>query len=230
MANVFISYAREDERQALEISQSLVQAGFSVWMDKQNLLPGQDWKIEIEKAIRGSSVFLACLSRSSVSKTGFVQAELRRALEVAEMMPEGQIFIIPLRLDDCQVPYKLQHLQWVDYFQLEGRDRILQGIATKIKPATSQPAASHPVGPISQRQPSEGALPVKAALSQPELRRMMDDRYDLESLRVLCLDLDVRYENLRGEGISARIVSLIEYCRRHNKYDDLLSRVTTADW
>jgi hypothetical protein len=228
MANVFISYAREDERPALEISQSLVRAGFSVWMDKQKLLPGQDWKIEIEKAIRGSSVFLACLSSSSVSKTGFVQAELRRALDVAEMMPEGQIFIIPLRLDDCQVPYKLQHLQWVDYFQPDSRDRLIQAISTRVKPATSQPAAAHGVGPISQWEPPEGALPVKEALTPPELRRLMDDQYDLESLRVLCLDLDVRYENLRGEGISAKIVSLIEYCRRHNKYDQLLARVSTA--
>jgi hypothetical protein len=101
-------------------------------MDKKNLLPGQDWKTEIEKAIRGSDIFLACLSNHSVNKTGFVQAELKRALDVADLMPEGKIFIIPVRLDDCPVPYKLQGLQWVNYFEAESKENLFKAIRSKV--------------------------------------------------------------------------------------------------
>lgn len=132
MPNVFISYAREDEKSAIEICESLVREGFSVWMDKKNLMPGQDWKTEIEKAISTSDVFVACLSNHSVSKIGFVQAELKRALDVADLMPEGKIFIIPIRLDDCQVPHKLKGLQWVNYFELKSRDNLFKAIAQRV--------------------------------------------------------------------------------------------------
>ncbi len=132
MTNVFISYAREDEKTALKIYEKLVSEGFSVWMDKKNLLPGQDWKTEIEKAIRGSDIFIAFLSNHSVNKTGFVQAELKRALDVADLMPEGKIFIIPVRLDECQVPYKLQSLQWVNYFEPESKKNLFKAIRSKV--------------------------------------------------------------------------------------------------
>lgn len=204
MSKIFISYAREDEDAALEIYSFLVSEGFSVWIDKKNLMPGQDWKIEIEKAIKDSSVFLACLSNSSVNETGFVQAELKRAFDVADLMPEGKIFIIPLRLDDCQVPYKIQHLQWLNYYEINSRNRLLAVISNKVKTE-------------KQKQPID--------LTPIELRKIMDKLYDLESLRVLCLDLGVRFENLPSQGISARIVDLIEYCERHNKYQLLINEV-----
>lgn len=204
MSNIFISYAREDEDVALEIFSILVSEGFSVWIDKKNLMPGQDWKIEIEKAIKGSSVFLACLSNSSVNKTGFVQAELKRAFDVADLMPEGKIFIIPLRLDDCQVPYKIQHLQWLNYYETGSRDRLLAVISNKVKAE-------------KEKQPIN--------LTPTEFRRRMDKLYDLEALKVLCHDLGVRYENLPSKGISAKIVDLIEYCERHNKYQQLVNKV-----
>lgn len=204
MSNIFISYAREDEDVALEIYSFLVSEGFSVWIDKKNLMPGQDWKIEIGKAIKGSSVFLACLSNSSVNKTGFVQAELKRAFDVADLMPEGKIFIIPLRLDDCQVPNKIQHLQWLNYYETGSRDGLLAVISSKIQAE-------------NEKQPIN--------LTPIELRKKMDKLYDLESLKVLCHDLGVRFENLPSQGISARIVDLIEYCERHNKYQQLANKV-----
>jgi TIR domain/Effector-associated domain 7 len=208
MANVFISYAREDEDTALEIYRMLEGEGFNVWLDKKNLMPGQDWKTEIEKAIKDSAVFIACLSSSSVNKTGFVQAELKRALDVADLMPEEKIFIIPLRLNDCPVPYKLQNLQWLDYFDSNSKGKLIMAISRKVKAE-------------KERQP--------ISFTPAELRRKMDKMYDLESLQVLCLDLGVRFENLPSRGVSAKIVDLIEYCKRHNKYEQLVREVLKSE-
>ncbi len=110
MKSIFVSYAREDRAAALTIHQLLIENGLPAWIDVHELLPGQEWEFEIDSAIRASNVFIACMSTKSVSKRGFVQSELRKALKVLETIPEGQIYLIPVRLDDCDVPQKLEHL------------------------------------------------------------------------------------------------------------------------
>src|SRR3954468_19954620 len=99
MPDIFLSYAREDIESARSLYGDLMSAGFAVWIDKVYVGPGYDWKVEIEKAIRISKVFITCLSSRSVNKRGFVQAELQRALEMLDQMPEGDVYLIPVRLD-----------------------------------------------------------------------------------------------------------------------------------
>src|SRR5262245_23245681 len=97
--HVFISYAREDVKSARKICDDLENAGLDVWFDEQSLLPGQRWEAEIGRAIKSCSYFLALLSSNSVSKRGYVQNELKDALEVLDELPPSEIFIIPVRLD-----------------------------------------------------------------------------------------------------------------------------------
>lgn len=114
---IFVSYAREDEDRARDIVRAMTKLGYGVWFDKDSLLPGQKWKPTIERAIRRASVFLAVLSHRAVSKRGFVQRELKAALEVLEEIPEDEIFVIPVRLDDCKVTdSRLRELHYVDLF------------------------------------------------------------------------------------------------------------------
>ena len=58
MAQIFLSYAREDEAQVRSIYRRLIDAGFEVWMDKIDLLPGQRWQQEIPRAIRRADFIL----------------------------------------------------------------------------------------------------------------------------------------------------------------------------
>ena len=53
-------------------------------------------KLEIESAIRSADAFIACLSMKSISKRGFLQKEIRHALNVLGPLPPGQIYLIPL--------------------------------------------------------------------------------------------------------------------------------------
>jgi hypothetical protein len=90
-------------------------------MDKKNLLPGQDWGMEIQKAIQKADFFIACMSKRSVSKRGFVQKEVRFALDVLGQIPPGQIYLIPIRLEPCEIPPPLTSLHWID---LDSQDFI----------------------------------------------------------------------------------------------------------
>jgi len=127
--SVFISYAKEDQLAAVRLHRALKDAGASPWLDIADLVPGQLWEKEIERAIGRSAYFITLQSKRSVGKRGHVQKELRRALEIAEEYPEGKLFIIPVRLDECEPSFEvLQRLHRVDLFPKyeDGIDALLQ--------------------------------------------------------------------------------------------------------
>jgi hypothetical protein len=114
---VFLAYVTEDAAQAGRLYDALEGEGFSVWMDVRKLLPGQNWPRAIESAIEMSDYFVACFSSASVNKRGGFQAEVRYALDCARRMPLDDIFVAPVRLDECRVPRSIQReLQYVDLF------------------------------------------------------------------------------------------------------------------
>jgi len=121
---VFLCHAKEDKPIVREIYRQLIAEGWlDVWLDDEKLLPGQEWDIEIEKAVEQADVVLVCLSNKSVDKEGYVQKEIRFVLNIADEKPESTIFVIPLRLDDCVVPRRLRTWQWTDYFP-KGNQKI----------------------------------------------------------------------------------------------------------
>lgn len=114
---VFISYAREDLDSARRLYSDLKAHGLRPWLDKEDLLPGDDWRRAVVAAIQKCDYFLALLSSNSVQKTGFVQRELREALSALDEKPDGTKYIIPARLDDCSPSHvRLTDLNWVDLF------------------------------------------------------------------------------------------------------------------
>ncbi len=126
---VFVCYAIEDFEQAHPIYKRL-SVSYSPWMDKENIVGGQDWDLEITRTIEESKFFLACLSSHSVNKEGYVQKELKKGLEILDRQPEGSIYLIPVRLDNCSVPQRFRGLHWIDLFEANGMEKLLNAIET----------------------------------------------------------------------------------------------------
>jgi TIR domain len=128
-ARIFISYAREDSAAAIRLFKSLERRGYAPWLDRRKLLPGQDWARRIDDAIATSDFFIPCFSAKSVRKRGAFQAEIRLALDCARRMPLDEVFLIPVRIDDCSVPERIrQETQFVDLFPdwQEGFARVVE--------------------------------------------------------------------------------------------------------
>jgi TIR domain len=114
---VFISYAKEDKGFAEKLYNDIQQAGVEPWIDTVDLVPGQPWDSAIRKAISDCEYFIAVLSSRSVGKKGYVQKEIRHALTIAEEYPEDKIFIIPIRIDECEPSFDgLRRLHRADLF------------------------------------------------------------------------------------------------------------------
>ena len=137
-STVFISYAREDIDAAERLYADLRAVGLSPWIDSHKLLGGQDWKNATIKAIRDSDFFIALFSNFAVTKKGYVQREIREAIDVLKSIPAGDIFFIPVRLEPCAICHDMiSDLHRIDVFPdwptgvaeiqkaIKGRNKIL---------------------------------------------------------------------------------------------------------
>jgi hypothetical protein len=114
---VFVAYAVEDLAIVRKLCDALRAAGCSPWLDKDHLMPGQNWTQSIERAISEADAFVACFSQRSVSKRGMFQSELRRAIDCAQKRPLDDVFLLPVRLERCAVPPRIaDQVQYVDLF------------------------------------------------------------------------------------------------------------------
>ncbi len=145
---VFLSHASEDKPRVRKLCKRLRDDGFDPWLDEERLLPGQDWNLEIGQAMRASQAILLCFSKLSVAKEGYVQREYKKAREYQLEKPEGTIFVIPVRLDDCEVPFLLRDLQYVDY--PDGYERLVKALnirAEKMNAAKAEPKPEKKTNP-----------------------------------------------------------------------------------
>ncbi|MEU1274149.1 toll/interleukin-1 receptor domain-containing protein [Streptomyces sp. NPDC005799] len=128
MLKVFLCHSSGDKPDVRLLRTMLQSEGFEPWLDEEEILPGQDWDLEIRRAIRASDLILVCLSKASVTKTGYVQKEIRIVLDEADHQPEGTIYLIPARLENCDVPERLRRWQWVDLFTDDGYGKLLRSL------------------------------------------------------------------------------------------------------
>ncbi len=58
-----------------------------------------------------------------------------------------------------------------------------------------------------------------------QVRDALSIYFDIQELKDLCFELDIRYEDLGGTGISGKAAELVQYAQRRSLYDDLVARV-----
>jgi len=130
---VFLCHSSNDKPTVRELYRQLSAEGWmDVWLDEEKLYPGQDWNLEIEKAVEAADAILVCLSNNSITKEGYVQRELRIVLDYADYKPEGTLYLIPIRLEACDPPRRLRPWQYADYFEKD-RDRALQRLLVSLR-------------------------------------------------------------------------------------------------
>jgi len=141
---VFISHASDDkERFVVPFATALRKKGVDVWLDMWEMLPGDSLVDKIfEEGLKDADSVIIVLSHKSLTKP-WVREELNASV-VARL--NRNLKIIPVVIDDCQIPESLQTTVWqrienpADY-QTE-LDRIFYAIyGVTEKPTLGPPAA-----------------------------------------------------------------------------------------
>jgi formylglycine-generating enzyme required for sulfatase activity len=131
---VFLCHSSGDKPIVRELYHKLhAEPWIQPWLDEEELYPGEDWDLAIQKAVEESDAVLVCLSNNSITKRGYVQKELRFVLDIALEMPEETIFIIPLRLEACDPPRSLREWQYADYFPESQRKRAFNRLLVSLQ-------------------------------------------------------------------------------------------------
>jgi formylglycine-generating enzyme required for sulfatase activity len=166
---VFLCHASQDKPPVRELYKRLAsEKWIDPWLDEENLLPGQDFDLEIDKATRDSDAIIICLSKVSVAKEGYVNKEIRRALDIAQEKTEGAIYVIPLRLDECTPSFeRLKQLHWADYFTPNAHERLLKSLRARAS-ALKIEAPEHQVESVV------GAKPVVSQDDGLDLNRFIE--------------------------------------------------------
>ena len=131
-AHVFLIHAHGDRSAVRKLHQRLRRDSIDAWRDVANLQPGQDWQSEIRAAILTSDAVIVCLSRAFNKQRGYRHEELKLALEKASLLVD-EVFIIPARLEDCDMPESLRHLHRVDLFVQGGYGKLVRALQERKK-------------------------------------------------------------------------------------------------
>jgi len=129
----------------------LKKAGLNPWLDKKNIRGGQNWKNAIKDGIKNNRYFIPLLSTKSVRKRGYSHKELKYALDILDEYPPNTVFIIPVRLDKCNIPYeKLSDIQFIDMFP---RARWSKGVKEILQSMEINPQVS-----LEKRRPRDESV------------------------------------------------------------------------
>jgi hypothetical protein len=103
----FFSYSRTDADFVLRLCRDLRAAGISIWLDKLDIRPGEDWDESIARGLAECGRMVIVLSPTSVASNNVLD-EVGYAL--SKKTP-----IIPILFQDCEVPYRLSRIQYIDF-------------------------------------------------------------------------------------------------------------------
>jgi TIR domain len=139
---VFLCHCSEDKPTVRKLHERLLADGFTPWLDEEEIRGGREWEREIEQALDESHAIVICLSRDFVVKTGYVQKEVREAVRLAAYRPSGDIYVIPVRLEDCPIPPDLKALQCIDLFRDGCYERLVEVLRERARQVHPEPGAS----------------------------------------------------------------------------------------
>lgn len=117
--SVFLSYAHEDRGAVEAIRDELERAHVDVWLDREDLQPGDPWEEKILRGIEKCSVFVPVLSRHVLTpQRRFFRLEWDQADRVARLAPLSMSFIVPVALDDIaesseDLPRSFREAHWL---------------------------------------------------------------------------------------------------------------------
>src|SRR3712207_2468789 len=101
MADIFLSYAREDRARARKFVDAFKNEGFSVWWDT-GIKPGSTWRGTINKALRECHCMVVLWSPESV-ESAYVQEEAEKA--------KSRDVLFPVLIDNVEPPYGFGAIQ-----------------------------------------------------------------------------------------------------------------------
>src|SRR5947209_2617222 len=128
MADLFISYAREDQDFVRRLHRALSRRGKEGWVDWEGIPPTAAWMAEIRSAIGGADAFVFVLSPDSAEskvcgdELGIALEQNKRIVPLLRRPPDGQ-----------EVPGALAELNWIFFRDEDGFDEPIHALVEALE-------------------------------------------------------------------------------------------------
>lgn len=164
MADIFLSYAREDEARAAVVARVLGELGWSVFWDRR-IIAGTSWDEVVERELQACRCVVVLWSAASIASR-WVKTEARFALERSTL--------VPANLDPSKPPLEFRFLEsaqlhtWLGATDDSEFSVLSEGIAQHVKPvrreSNVEPTAAPAAAPKRERAPTVPAQTFQAAV------------------------------------------------------------------
>ena len=149
LSSLLLSYKHEDSSVALKLANALKGLDVNVWIDRFELMPGDNWLEKVEQGLATNDVIGVLLSKQSI-ESPFVQQELKMALN----LKGDRLKILPILLEDVVVPQFLSAYQLIDLREQNNYATQMQQIVLRLK-ATTEPTPSTNINQTQANEPSK---------------------------------------------------------------------------
>jgi hypothetical protein len=128
MADIFISYARDDLTRVELLAKALEDQGWSVWWDR-TIPVGKTWDDVIEEEIDAAKCIVVVWSDKSVT-SGWVRTEAEEGLR--------RNALVPVLIDNAKIPLRFRSIQaasliaWHGDVSHKGFQKLVQALASNL--------------------------------------------------------------------------------------------------
>lgn len=207
MADIFLSYKREDQETAQSLAEAFAAAGWSVWWDPK-LQAGEHFDDVIEKALQEARCVVVLWSSRSI-RSQYVKDEASYALKLGKL--------VPVTIEAVEPPFRFQGLHTVDLSGWDGTrgypafHKLADDLATRLGAPAPRSASRAQPAEVSEERLAEGRAFVERVLQTVAERDVLYNTEledpAAERLRQMAVagdaeaafQLGVRYRN--GQGV-----------------------------
>jgi hypothetical protein len=171
---VFLSHASEDKPRFIDrFAERLRAKGVDVWLDKWEMLPGDSLVDKLfEEGLKNADSIIIVLSKNSVEKR-WVREELNASF--VKRIANGAK-IIPIVLDNCDVPEALKSIVWETISDTENYDESFERILASIFNVSQKPPIGRPPGYSSvANEPLEGLTKIESLVLKTSCEYLIEN-------------------------------------------------------
>ncbi len=101
---IYVSHTREASAAAERLTRELTAAGFSIARNTHTVQAGRRLKPALKESMTGAARVLACFSSRYGAPAEYETEEVTLAIEQSASRPEGELWLIPVKLTLCEIP------------------------------------------------------------------------------------------------------------------------------
>jgi hypothetical protein len=211
---IFLCHAKEDIEFVRSLYHRLKQENLTPWLDEIDIFPGQNWDIEIQRAIKKTDFALICLSSISVQKKGYLHKEIKWALDRQSEMPEVDIFVIPVKIEPCILENRLAGIHSVDLFETSGFEKLIQSIRYQVQKNGKAVKGQNK----NLQQPNDLIQQLKQGINKLSLNHQ--DKEDI-NIQINILEAQLK-SNRKHVSIIKAVIETIHYLIKDTADNDLV--------